>query len=163
MSNDRDVAAAFAGFGPAPIPPSPIRVVLADDHALMRRRLRQVIDGDDHMMVIAEADDLSAVKHHVHGLLPHVLVIDLSMSNGSSIEAIRSLRRHEPRTEIVVVTMEDSPVFAQQALDAGAIGFIVKHAAVAELAAGVLSAARGVEYVSPRVAARPASRRKASA
>ena len=157
MSNDRDVTAALADFGPATIPASPIRVVLADEHALMRRRLRRLIDGDEHMMVLAEADDLSTATHHVHGLLPHVLVIDLSMSNGSSIEAIRTLRRQKPGTQIVVVAMEDSPIFARQALDAGAIGFIVKHAAVAELAAGIVSAARGVEYVSPRIAARTAA------
>jgi DNA-binding NarL/FixJ family response regulator len=83
-----------------------------------------------------------------------VLVIDLSMSNGSSLAAVRGLRDRVPGTEIVVLTMEESTVFAQQALDAGAIGFVLKHTADAELAQGVRSAARGTKYVSPRIAAR---------
>ena len=125
----------------------------------MRRTLRLLLDGDDTIDVVAEAGDLSTVVRDVHAHLPAVLVIDLGMSNGSSLGAIRRLRVHEPETAIVVVTMEESSVFAKQALDAGAIGFVIKHAADAELAESVRSAARGEEYVSPRVAARLALRR----
>jgi two-component system response regulator NreC len=135
-------------------PQESIRVVLADGHPLMRRNLRVLLEGDDGVEVVAEAGDLSTAVRNVHAYLPHVLVIDLSMSNGSSLEAIRELRERMPATAIVVLTMEESTVFAQQALDAGAIGFVLKHAADAELAQGVQSAARGAEYVSPRVAAR---------
>ncbi len=125
----------------------------------MRHTLRLLLDGDDTIDVVAEAGDLSTVVRDVHAHLPAVLVIDLGMSNGSSLGAIRRLRVHEPETAIVVVTMEESSVFAKQALDAGAIGFVIKHAADAELAESVRSAARGEEYVSPRVAARLALRR----
>jgi two-component system, NarL family, response regulator NreC len=141
----------------------PIRVVLADDHALTRRGLRRLLDGDDRIDVVAEANDLPAVARDVHGLTPHVLVIDLGMSNGTSIEAIRRLRRRVPGTEIVVLTMEDSTVFAQAALAAGAIGFVVKQDADSELTAGVLAAARGEEYVSLRVAGRLAALRRTPA
>jgi two-component system response regulator NreC len=133
--------------------------VLADEHALMRRNLRRLLDGEDGFDVIAEAGDLSAVMCEVRGHVPHVLVVDLSMSNGSSIEAIGRLRDEVPNTAIVVLTMEDSSVFAQEALDAGAIGFVLKQAAEGELAQAVLSAVRGEQYVSPRVAARLASLR----
>jgi len=136
-----------------------IRVVLGDDHARTRQRLRSLLDGDDMIEVVAEARDLLTVMRDVPAHRPRVLVIDLSMSNGSSLDAIRLLRKRVPGTEIVVLTMEESAVFAQQALDAGAIGFVIKHAADAELAEGVRNAARGEEYVSPRVAARLALRR----
>jgi two-component system, NarL family, response regulator NreC len=139
-----------------------VQVVLADGHALMRRNLRVLLDGEDGVEVVAEAGDLLTAAGHVLGLLPHVLVLDLSISNGSSIEAIRRLRAQVPGTAIVALTMEDSTVFAQQSLDAGAIGFVLKQAAEGELADGVRSAARGEEYVSPRVAARLASLRQAS-
>jgi two-component system response regulator NreC len=129
----------------------------------MRRRLRLLLDDEDGVRVVAEADDLSTAVRHVHGHLPHVVVLDLSMSNGSSIEAIRELRERLPSAAIVVVTMENNAVFAQEALDAGAIGFVLKHAADEELAQGVRSAARGQEYVSPRVAARLVSRRRSLA
>jgi DNA-binding NarL/FixJ family response regulator len=128
----------------------------------MRRNLRVLLDGEDGVEVVAEAGDLLTATGHVEDHRPHVLVLDLSMSNGSSIEAIRRLRAQVPGTEIVALTMEDSTVFAQQALDAGATGFVLKHAAEAELADGVRSAARCEEYVSPRVAARLTSLRQAS-
>jgi two-component system response regulator NreC len=155
-------APAPAGSAPGPYTEPSVRVVLADGHALMRRSLRVLLDGEEGVEVVAEAGDLLTATGHVQGHLPHVLVLDLSMSNGSSIEAIRRLRAQVPGTEIVALTMEDSTVFAEQALEAGAIGFVMKHAAEAELADGVRSAARCEEYVSPRVAARLASLRQAS-
>ena len=71
-------------------------MVLADDHALMRRRLRLLLDGEQGVEVIAEADDLAAVARHVRRHEPHVLVLDLSMPDGSSIEAIGQLRERRP-------------------------------------------------------------------
>lgn len=130
----------------------PIRVVLADDHALVRRSLRLLLDGEDGLDVVAEAVDISSVTRHVHGHSPNVLVLDLKMPGGSSIEAIPRLREQVPQTEIVVVTMERSPAFAHRATDAGAIGFVLKDQADAELPIAVRCAARGEEYVSSYVA-----------
>jgi two-component system response regulator NreC len=104
--------------------------------------------------VIAEADDLASVVRHVHGHRPHVLVLDLGMSGGSGMEAVRQLRERSPETQIVVVTMDESPVFAHRALAAGALGFVTKEMADEQLADAVRQAARGERYVSPRVAAR---------
>jgi two-component system, NarL family, response regulator NreC len=139
-----------------------IRVVLADDHAQMRRSLRLLLDGEDGVTVIAEAGDLSTVMRHVHDHRPDVLVIDLRMPNGSSFEAIRRLRQQIPSTEIVVVTMEESPAFAQRALDAGAIGFVLKDTADGELPEAVRRAAEREHYISPRVAGRLSARRRAA-
>lgn len=140
--------------GSAPQTESPIKVVLADDHEMVRRNLRLVLDREDGVQVIAEAADLSTLLRHVAAHLPHVLVLDLRLPNGSSIATIRRMRAQLPRTEIVVLTMEESPAFAQQALDAGAIGFVVKDQADHELPVAVRLAAKGEEYVSPRSAAR---------
>jgi two-component system response regulator NreC len=131
----------------------PIRVVLADAHALMRRSLHRLLDGEVGVKVVGEADDLTMVTRHVHDRRPDVLVLDLSMPGGSSIDAITHLREEVPGTEIVVLTMEDSPGFAQQAFDAGAIGFVLKDFADVELNRAVRAAARGERYVSPRVTA----------
>ncbi len=141
--------------------PDAISVVLADDHALMRRSLRLVLDGDATIDVVAEADDLAAVERHVHGHQPRVLVLDLGMPDGSGLPAIGNLRRAAPDTQIVVVTMEDNPGFAQRALAAGATGFVLKDHAEEELAAAVRAAAQGDTYVTPRVAARLAALRGA--
>ncbi len=133
---------------------SEIRLVLADDHHLVRRNLRLLLEGEDGIAVVGEAGDLSTAIRHVRGHAPHVLLLDLRMPGGSSIEAIRRLRAEAPETEIVVVTMEDNPVFARQALDAGAVGYVLKDHADGELSQAVRLAAGGDEYVSPRVAAR---------
>jgi two-component system response regulator NreC len=147
------LAPAPASAGYSPRPETPIKVVLADDHAAVRRNLRRLLDGEDDVEVIAEAADLSTVIRHVHGHLPHVLVLDLQMPNGSSIEAIRRLRAQVPDTEIVVMTMEASAVFAHQAIDAGAVGLVLKDRADGELPTAVRNAACGEEYISPQVAA----------
>jgi two-component system response regulator NreC len=140
---------------------SAIRIVLADDHATVRRNLRLLLDREDGMEVVAEAADLSTVIRHVPVHLPHVLVLDLRMPNGSSIETIRRLRQHTPNTEIIVLTMEESPAFAQQALDAGAAGFVLKDRADDELPMAIRQVVCGEEYVSPRVTAALAALRKA--
>jgi two-component system response regulator NreC len=141
-------------------PAFPIQVVLADDHQVFRRSLRLLLDSEEDFEVVAEAADLSTVAHRVHSHTPHVLVLDLQMPNGSSIETIRRLRDQVPETEIVVLTMETSPLFAQHALDAGATGFVLKDRADVELAAAVRSAAAGGEYISPHVAVGLAARRR---
>jgi two-component system, NarL family, response regulator NreC len=132
----------------------PIRVVLADDHALVRRSLRMLLDGEDGVEVIAEAADIAGVTRDVLRRQPHVLVLDLNMPGGSSIEAISRLRERAPDTKIVVMTMEENPVFAQRAFAAGALGFVAKDLADGELAQAVRAAARGEEFISPRIAAR---------
>ncbi|MCW3018258.1 MAG: two component transcriptional regulator, LuxR family [Solirubrobacterales bacterium] len=132
----------------------PIRVVLADDHALVRRSLRMLLDGEDGVEVIAEAADIAGVTRDVLRRQPHVLVLDLNMPGGSSIEAISRLRERAPDTKIVVMTMEENPVFAQRAFAAGALGFVAKDLADGELAQAVRAAARREEFISPRIAAR---------
>jgi two-component system response regulator NreC len=117
----------------------------------MRRSLRLLLDSEDDLEVIAEADDLGLVVRHVHGQRPHVLVLDLGMPGGSSIEAIMRLRNQVPQTNVVVLTMDDNPVFAEQALRAGARGFVLKDSADEDLPAAVRAAAKGMEYVSPRI------------
>jgi two-component system, NarL family, response regulator NreC len=129
----------------------PITVVLADDHAMFRRTLRGLLDVEQSVSVIAEASDLASVVAHVEHRQPRVLVLDLDMPNGSSVEAIRRLRSQVPRTEIVVLAMEESALVAQQMLGAGAIGFVLKDRAEIELIEAVHDAARGHEFISAHV------------
>jgi two-component system, NarL family, response regulator NreC len=163
MPTHLHLAPAPAGTAYSPRPETPIRVVLADDHAVVRRNLRLLLDGEDDFEVIAEAADLNTVTRHVNGHVPHVLVLDLEMPNGSSIEAIRRLREQVADTEIVVMTMEMSAAFARQAIDAGALGFVLKDRADGELPTAIRHAARGEEYISPQIeAALDALRRSVS-
>jgi two-component system response regulator NreC len=130
-----------------------IRVVLGDDHNLMRRNLRLLLDREDDLEVVAEAGDVAAAVRDVQENRPHVLVLDLRTTNGSSLDAIRRLRQRVPETRIVVLSTEEDPAFAQQALDAGAIGFVLEDTADADLPQALQDAVRGERYVSRRVAA----------
>lgn len=134
-------------------PALPVRVVLADDHRAVRRSLRLLLDVAEDVEVVAEADDLPSALRHVRGHRPHVLVIDLGLPNGGSVETISRLRERAPETEIVVLTMQDSPVFAEKVLGAGARGLVLKEHADTELVDAVLAAGRGEQYVTPRVSA----------
>ena len=131
----------------------PITVVLADDHAMFRRTLRRLLDVEESVSVIEEASDLPSAIEHVQRHRPRVLVLDLDMPNGSTVEAIGRLRTEIPWTEIVVLTNEESALVAQQLLAAGAVSFVFKDRAEIELLEAVHRAAQGEEFVSPRVAA----------
>lgn len=130
----------------------PITVVLADDHARFRRTLRRLLDIEGSVSVVEEAADLRSAMEYVHRRRPRVLVLDLAMPNGSTIEAIRRLRKEMPWTEIVVLTTEESALAAQQLLAAGAVAFVSKDRAETELLQAVHRAAHGEEFVSPQVA-----------
>lgn len=131
----------------------PITVVLADDHAMFRRTLRRLLDVEETISVVAEASDLPSAIEYVQRRRPRVLVLDLDMPSGSTLEAIRQLRTELPWTEIVVLTTEESALAAQQQLAAGAVAFVFKERAETELLDAVRRAAHGEEFVSPRVAA----------
>ncbi len=154
MTANLHLAPSVADTDPTPSEPSPVRVVLADDHALMRRSLRLVLDGEEGVQVVAEAEDMASAVRHVHDHKPDVLVLDLRLPGGSSIDTIGELRDRAPDTHVVVVTMEGNPVFAQHALAAGALGYVLKDRADTELVQAVLAAARGEEYVASRARAR---------
>jgi two-component system, NarL family, response regulator NreC len=138
----------------SPVPAaSLIRVVLADDHELMRAGLRRMLEHELDVEVVAEASDLETVGDHVLVRRPHVLVLDLDLPGGSCVDTIGGLRERVPETEIVVLTLEQSPAPAQRVLTAGACGYVLKDQADSELPQALRAAARGEQYVSPRVAA----------
>ncbi len=156
MSGHLHLAPSPSALAPL-VAAAPIRVIVADDHAFMRRSLRLLLENEDNIEVIAEAEDLAGAVEHVHGRRPHVLVLDLSMPGGSSLQTISELRQRVPDTQIVVITMEENPAFAQRALAAGALGFVSKERADTDLPEAVRAAAHDQEYLSPSVAARLAA------
>ncbi len=154
MTSHLHLAAARPSHDELSLVELPIRVVLAEDHKLMRRSLRLLLDHEADFEVVAEAESLASTERAVEQLHPQVLVLDLGMPDGSSVELIDSLRSRTPQTHVVVLTMEHNPAFARRALAAGAIGFAIKELADTELPQAVRAAARGEQYVSPRVAGR---------
>ena len=94
----------------------PLRIVIADDHSVVRRGLRQVLEGDTGLEVVAEAEDIDGARRYVRGHKPDVLVLDLNMPGGSTLDAIPEIRAEAPDTQIVVLTMQNEPAYARQAL-----------------------------------------------
>jgi two-component system response regulator NreC len=136
---------------------APIRIVLADDHPVVRRGLRMLLDDEPDFEVVAEAGDVEDARRFVHGHRPAVLVLDLNMPGGRSIEAIPSIRAEFPDTHIVVLTMQQETAYARAALAAGATGYVLKQAADGELVEAVRLAAAGECYLNPRLGARVAA------
>jgi two-component system, NarL family, response regulator NreC len=132
----------------------PITIVLADDHAVVRSGLRMVLERENDFTVVSEAGDAEAALRTVLGHKPTVLVLDLNMPGElSSLDAIPRVRDASPATHVVVLTMQEDPEFARQALRAGAAGYVLKEAADDELVNAVRRVAAGETYLNPRLGA----------
>ena len=107
----------------------PITVVLADDHTVMRRGLRMLLQAESDLEVVAEAGDVVSAFQHVRAHRPDVLVLDLNMPGGSSVEAVVRLRSFASDTAVVVLTMEHDPEYERSAYAAGACAYVLKDAA----------------------------------
>jgi two-component system response regulator NreC len=155
--NEQDTVSIEDESGGEGAPEQTIRIVLADDHEVVRTGLRMLLDSQPDFEVVAEASDTDSARRYVRGHHPKVLVLDLNMPGGSSLEAIPAMREEFPDTQIVVLTMQKEPPFAREALSAGALGYVLKEAAHAELVEAVRRAAVGESYLNPRLGARMAS------
>ncbi|MDA0167438.1 response regulator transcription factor [Solirubrobacter ginsenosidimutans] len=129
-------------------------IVVADDHAVVRHGLRLLIDGEEGLQIVGEAETVPDAERLTYAQRPTVLVLDLNMPGGSSLEAIPRLLTRAPETAIVVLTMQDDPAFARQALRAGALGYVLKEAADDELLEAVRVVTTGGTYLNPVLAAR---------
>ena len=132
----------------------PLALVIADDHRVVRTGLRLLLESAAEFEVVAEADDVPSARRFVRAHRPAVLVLDLNMPGEPSLPAIPALREETPETQIVVLTMQDDPAFAREALKAGALGFVLKRSAEDELVEAVRLAARGESYLNPQLGAR---------
>jgi two-component system response regulator NreC len=146
----RDMTASASGA-------DTITIVLADDHAMVRRGLQLLLDAEDGFEVVATVGDVDAAMRSTRGHKPAVLVLDLNMPGGSSLDAIPQIVAESPHTGIVVLTMQDEPAFARSALGAGALAYVLKEAADDELVEAVRRAAAGETYLNPQLGARMAA------
>lgn len=139
-----------------------IKVLLADDHEVVRTGLKLLVNAEDDLTVVAEAGEVAEVARYTRGHGPDVLVLDLNMPGGSSLEAIPWLRKEFPDTAIVVLTMQSDPAFAREAMGAGALGYVLKHSAATELVEAVRAANAGDTYINPRLGGKIAAARSGS-
>lgn len=128
------------------------RVMLVDDHAVVRSGLRRMLEQRHQMEVVAEADSGEQAYQLYGECLPDVAVMDLSMPGMGGLEAVRRIITRYPDAVVLVFSMHENPAFASQALKAGARGYVAKAGAADELVIAVQEVARGRTYISPVVA-----------
>ncbi len=124
-----------------------IRVVVADDHAVVRAGLTALLEAQPDVEVVGEASDGEGALRMVDDLAPDVVVMDLTMPGCGGIEATRRIRERKAAPRVLVLTMHDDPAFVRAAIDAGASGYLVKRAAGDELTTAVRRVHKGRAYL----------------
>jgi two-component system response regulator NreC len=131
-----------------------ITIVVADDHAVVRGGLRRLLDAEPDLEVVAEAGDVDETKAQVAAHRPAILLLDLHMPGGGSLPALRAIRDSSPATAILVLTMQDDPGYAREAMLRGARGYVLKEAEEADLLHAVRTVSAGGTYLQPELGAR---------
>jgi DNA-binding NarL/FixJ family response regulator len=130
-----------------------IRVILADDHAVVRVGVRSLLEEMPEIKVVAEAADGHQALALIEALRPDILVTDIAMPGMNGLELAELVAREYAETRVLVLSMHKEKAFATKALACGAAGYLLKEAATGELGAAVLAVSRGEAYLSPAVSA----------
>lgn len=128
-----------------------IRVLLADDHTLVRSGIATLLQSSKDIQIVGEAVDGEEAVRRTGELRPDVVVIDLSMPKLSGIEATKILKRKYPETNVLVLTMHENEEYVFQILKSGASGYVLKSAGKDELTAAIRAASKGEKFFSPRI------------
>ena len=125
----------------------PISVLLADDHSLVRRGFRRILEDDEGMQVVGEASNGVEAIRMSHELKPKVVVMDLSMPELDGVQATREIVKHLPETQVLVLSMHADDNYVRNALDAGAKGYLLKSAIDVDLVGAIRAVADGNRYI----------------
>ena len=131
-----------------------IRVLVVDDHAVVRSGLRLVLEAEDDLEPVGEAGTAREAIFEARSTKPDVILLDVVMPEQSGLEAIPTLLHENPQTKILVLSMQDDPQYVREAFAAGASGYVLKEAADSEVVAAVREVAGGGRYVDPELGAR---------
>jgi DNA-binding NarL/FixJ family response regulator len=137
-----------------------IRIVLADDHPIVRRGLRLTIESDPQLRVVAEANDGHEALAHIRVHQPDIAVLDIDMPNLDGFGVARELQKERLTTDVVFLTLHSEEDLFNEAMDQGAKGYILKESAVTEIVNGIRAVAAGQHYVTPSLAVHLLNRRR---
>jgi two-component system, NarL family, response regulator NreC len=132
----------------------PIRVLIVDDHAVVRSGLRLLLEREPDIEPVGEAGTGREAVFQARSLKPDVLLMDVVMPDQTGLEVLPTLRHEHPETKVLILSMQDDPRYVREAFAAGATGYLLKEAADTEVVAAVREVARGGQYVSPELGAR---------
>jgi two-component system response regulator NreC len=130
---------------------SKIKVLLAEDHTIVRKGLRSLLDNETEIQIVGEAEDGQQAVQKVVQMLPDVVVMDITMPVLNGLEATRQIKKLCPQVKVVVLTVHSTEEHVFQILRAGASGYVVKQGAVNELIEAIQTACRGETYLSPSI------------
>jgi len=131
-----------------------IRVLLVDDHSVVRSGLRMLLDAQDDIETVGEAGDMRTAVFETRALKPDVILMDMVMPGGSGIDATTAVLKEHPDAKVLVLSMQDDPSYVREAFAVGASGYVLKEAADAEVVAAIREVAAGGRYVHPALGAR---------
>ena len=131
-----------------------IKVVVVDDHAVVRSGLRLLLDAHEDIEVVGEAGNAKDAIFRARALKPDVILLDVVMPGASGIDVLPELLRESPQTKVLVLSMQDDPSYVREAFGAGASGYVLKEAADEEVVSAVREIAKGGRYVHPTLGAR---------
>jgi two-component system response regulator NreC len=131
-----------------------LRIVLTDDHPVVRAGIRMLLESQPGWEVVAESADAETAARQLRGHKPDVLVLDLVMPGRPTLDVLPQIRRDTPGTSVVILTMEADPAMARELLAAGAAAYVLKEAADDELVEAIRRAAAGGSYLDPTLGAR---------
>jgi DNA-binding NarL/FixJ family response regulator len=134
----------------------PLRILLADDHAIVRQGLKLLIDSQPEMNVIGEAADGDAVVAKAQALRPDVVLMDISMPGTNGLAATRALKQRQHGIVVLVLTRHDDETYLQELLRAGASGYVLKQSPPPQLLQAIRAVAAGGIYLDPAITARVA-------
>ena len=137
--------------------PDPVRILVVDDHAVVRRGLELLLDAAEGIETVGEAADAEQAILRARLLEPDVVLMDVTLPGRSGIEAAAELRERVPRAAVLMLSMHDDPAYVREAFSVGARGYVLKEAADSELVAAVREVAAGGRYVHPQLGARLAA------
>ena len=133
---------------------TPIRVLIVDDHAVVRSGLRKVLESEADIEVVGEAGDAKHAVFETRAQKPDVILMDVVMPGKSGIEATPEVLQDAPEAKVLILSMQDDPNYVREAFAAGAAGYILKEAADTDVVAAVREVASGGRYVHPTLGAR---------
>src|SRR6476660_9829312 len=131
-----------------------VRVMIVDDHAVVRAGLRLLIDAEDDLEAVGEAGTARDAVFQARALKPDVILMDVVMPDQSGLDVVPTILHERPETKVLVLSMQDDPQYVRQAFSSGASGYVLKEAADAEVVGAIREVARGGRYVHPALGAR---------
>jgi two-component system, NarL family, response regulator NreC len=131
-----------------------IRIVVVDDHAVVRSGLRLLLDAENDLEVVGDAGNVREAVFEVRAAKPDVVLLDVTMPDESGIDGLPKLLHEAPEAKVLMLSMEDDPSYVREAFAAGASGYVLKEAVDAEVVAAVRDVAAGNRYVHPALGAR---------